>query len=345
MHSKTRDDLELVLPGYEPDEPKGKVTKAKDQTAEVPRSSEELKIEGLSKKKPKPTAAQAKRAEAVKRHNQGHLVSPLGQQDMRLRKFDWKRAKDIGPEGGVTAAQLWRHLYIKYEDAFGPGILEAQMPQDRYAISAWFDKLRSKFMKTCGYRPDYRELSEYFTWILDPERLRRAMNIGRLTNSRTYLKIEQIEGGIYMRNFFDTNIVPKGHVELNTANRGVKKWQMIMKEVLEIFDALSEAGDSQFSQMLCLARYGFPLVLQFYAERLGLSEGQGRKRIIQLMANFVQGSDDFDGAVKFLDKIMESTEAYDSYYTDAVIWKDYKTKCKDLIGEATEMAKNGKQET
>ena len=186
---------------------------AKDQEPEPP----------ISRKKKKPRNQQERRAEAIKKHNQGHIVNPMGQPDNQLRRMKWQLAKDIGPTGGVTAAQLWRHLNKKYLDAHGIGI-EDQMPTDRYAITAWFDKLRKKFLVACGCNVDYRDLSGYFDWIMESQRLRKIIGISTAVGKAAALKPQQLEGQVYIRQFYDQVLRRrKGEGEKTTVtNPGVK---------------------------------------------------------------------------------------------------------------------------
>lgn len=298
-------------------------------------------VEPLLKKGrgPRKKTKQEQRAETLRMHNDGHIVSPLGPANTQLRKFDWKRAKDIGPEGAVTAAQLWRHLFIQYENAFGPGTLEPQLAQDKHAITSWFDSVRAIFVKTCGYEPTYRELSQYFTWMLDPQRLNR-MGIDKVAGSRSCLKIQQLQGGVHIRSFFDHFLRHRKNDDVGTCNENIRRLGSMMDELKEIFDNIYESLEMTTSDMvLRMAHYGFPLFLQVLVERKGLSENGARKRIIETMAKFMSEASDLDAAIRYMGKATYSSEANEKFYTEATLWGDYGAKCMGLVEEAAEKAR------
>jgi hypothetical protein len=334
---------QVILPGF--DEPIV-IKPPRVEEAQVPNQASEDEVVGPKEALPasrtkdkKPRNQRERRAEAFKKHNRGHVVNPTGGPDIRLRQFDWKKARDIGSEGSVTTAQLWRHLHLKYEEAFGDGILEGQMPQDRYAIGAWFDKLKQRFMKTCSYQAENRDLADYFTWILDPARLDSMMGMGKLTASKNYLRVEQIQGSVYVQRFYNEVIRRKEGVVVNTANEHLKKWQMISDEVHTAFDFMVQTADSDIGIVISLARYGFALMLQFMMERNGMSEGQARKRIVNAMKDFLKNSKNFDDSVKLVSKALEATERFEFTYNKYTVWKEWREKCKGLTEEAVNGAK------
>jgi hypothetical protein len=339
---------DVILPGF--DEPVIKnhvyvepsVLKPMIQSQDPEPPAPKEAIPANRAKKNKPRNKKERRAEAIKKHNQGHVVNPTGGPDIRLRKFDWKRARDIAPEGSITVAQLWRHIHLKYEESFGEGLLEGQMPQDRYAIGAWFDKLKQRFMKTCGYQIDNRDLSEYFTWILDPKRLESMMGMGRLTASKNFLRVEQIQGAVYVQRFYNEVLRRRTGTVIDTANENIKRLHRISDEVHDAFDYMTESGDSTMGWILSLVQYGFPLVLQFMMERQSMSEGQARKRIIDIMAEFIGKATEVGLATKYLDKAADATKRKAETYNKYTVWQDWETKCNGLIEEATEKAKSEK---
>jgi hypothetical protein len=306
----------------------------------LPRQKEALPE--VKAKKKKPRTQKERRADAIQKHNRGHVVNPTGGPDLRLRKFDWQKARDIGREGAVTTAQLWRYLHLRYEEAFGDGILEGQMPQDRYAIAAWFDKLKQRFLKTCGHQVDNRELSEYFAWILDPARLDSMMGMGKLTASKNYLRVEQVQGAVYVQRFYNEVLRRKAGVVVDTVNEHVRQWQRISDEVHDAFDFMAETADTDVGMIISMVRYGFPLMLQFMMERKGMSEGQARKCLVNVMKDFIRSSKDFDGAKKYVEKAMEATARFEFTYNKYTVWKDWREKCDGLIEEASKGAQEEK---
>jgi len=202
--------------------------------------------------------------------------------------------------------------------------------------------LKQRFMKTCGYQVDNRDLSEYFAWILDPARLDRMMGMGKLTASKNYLRVEQIQGAIYVQRFYNEVIRRRDGIVLDTENKAIKRLQAISDEIHEAFDFIAESYDTNVGIILSMARYGFPLVLQFMVERHGMSEGQARKRIVDNIKEFVRDAEKPDKAVKFMDKAMESSKTFEFTYNRYTIWKEWKEKCEGLIEEAVEKAKTEK---
>lgn len=299
----------------------------------------------IDRKKKKPRNQRERRAEAIKKHNKGHIVNPMGQPDNQLRRMRWQQARDIGPTGGVTAAQLWRHLNKKYLEAHGVTI-EDQMPTDRYAITAWFDKLRKKFLVTCGCKVDYRDLSAYFDWILDPQRLKKIIGISTATGKAAALKAQQLEGQVYIRQFYDQVLRRRKQAPDKAAitNPGVKLAQEKLDEFQDICEEIHNYADDPVGLVICMARFGIPLVAQYFYERQATSESQCRKRIIHAMTQFVMQAEDREEAIRYLDQASSASERKAYLYNENTLWQDWAPKCKEIIGAANEEIKNAQKD-
>lgn len=342
--SKTRQPIDIndILPGYEKEE----TTSTKETLDSIPPGDvhDDNPVEAIPGTKKRKRGSMASRmTESIRKHNNGHLVSPLGEPDRRIRKFDPRKARDIGQEGEVTPSQLWRHLHSKYENAFGPDVLEAQLPQDRNAIVAWFDGFRSKFARICGHRPSYRDLSEYFTWILDPSRLRKVMNVGSLTNSRSFLRVQQMEGGVYMRTFFE-NELSKKSAGGTSSNLDVVKWGDAIRETAEAFDEMDRARGDPIRLVLCMVKFGFSLVLQFHVERRGMTGERARREVIDVASNFVRESTNEEMAVRYMRNAARSSRENSRLYTEETVLKG-DSACEELLDEIIARRKtNGQKE-
>lgn len=286
-------------------------------------------------KKSQPKTQRARRQEALDLHNGGHIANPLGRPDNSPRCLRWKKARDIGPEGAVTVSQLYRHLVVKYWDAVGVSV-EDQLPRDRYAVKAWFDRLRQSFLDLCGYDPSYRELAEYFDWLLNPGRFKNPQKIEAF-------KVQQIQGKIYVKQFYDRHLFKKDKQQVSSCNPAVIRGMEILEEMNKIYGIFEKFIDNKLAFVDYMARYGIVLPVQLLYERSGLSEGQCRKRIIELMAYYLRTATDREAAMEMLTLAFKATERFEHIYDSSFIWQDWRVKCEGLLEEAKRQADDVKE--
>lgn len=292
--------------------------------------------EPIKRKKKQPKNQRERRAKAIAKHNRGHIVNPLGGPDTRLRRMKPKLARDIGPTGSVTAAQLYRHLVVKYEEALGVSI-EPQMPQGRDAIVSWFDNLRQDFLQLCGYKPTYRDLSEYFEWMLEPKRLERTIGAHKIGGGAAILKVQQFQGKVHIRTFYDAKLRRKTKQDApKEYNQKVLQKQQFMDEFQDICDTVSRKYQNPTGMALCLARFGFPLVVQCLHDRHGMSEDTCKRTIIDAMARYVARAEDPEKAKEYLKVGLASSASRSYLYNQATLWREWKGKAEALVKAAVE---------
>lgn len=293
------------------------------------------------KKTKQPKTAQEKRAEAVRLSNAGHLVSPLGRTNNRKKKLKPKLACDIEPTGKVTTAQLWKHLVNLWNDRFGVGLLEKMVSTDKSAVASMFENLQQQFIKTCDeYKPDNRELSQYFDWFLDPKRLTGMLSFTKF-DKNTMVHWNALAGSTYIRKFYDQHILPKRYAQeeiivvsgLPEAKINAEK----KKSIRQSYAKFRNSYDDAYDFGLEMIRHGYVFTAQFLHEDKELTEDEIREKIIQTMVYLLQISNNKKSTVETLQGGLRRTEELMVMMPKRItIWYDWKEKTKGLIETAIE---------
>lgn len=290
-----------------------------------------------SKKGKKNKTQKERRAEAIQKHNRGHIVNPLGGPNNSARRVLWRRARPIGPQGAVTVSQLMKHLCETWQDSIGTSP-EDQLPVDKYALQAWFDRLRQNFVDLCGYNPSYRELAEYFTWILEPRRFKNPQQLATL-------KVQQIQGKVYVQQFYNTVLLKRDTDKSATENPHVQKHGQSLELLNKAFKRIEDSLGHNSTTVFAMVRYGYVVFAQFLHERKGISGNQCRKRIIETMAEFLEGYEQRSDGLKFFEDALKNTKELSYLYDKYFVWDKWQEQCVGLVEEAIKLieAKDGEE--
>lgn len=284
-----------------------------------------------------PKTQRERRVEALKRMNNGHVANPLGGPNTNPRKLNPKLARDIGPTGSITVAQLYRHLIKLCDSAFGEGVLRAQMPTSREGVSAMFDGYRQKFIECCQYELSNRELAEYFEWFLDSKRLQTVLGAAKYSSGKGFIHLKQLEGAVYLRRFYE-EVLKKRKQKVSEAkpNATMRETQLNEIEAFidEAYDAIRSAEQIGNENRIALAMVscGYALAAQYFHDEHGMDASQCRQRIIAVMAGFIKRNEDPKAAVAFLRKGIKNTETCKVFLlSETCVWYNWEERTKDLI--------------
>lgn len=298
----------------------------------------------LHKKKVRvPKNERERRAEAARESNKGHVINPIGRTSNRKKSCNWKLARDIGPTGSVTTPQLWRHLVMAYDKAFGSGILENMISRDKTALEAMFSNVKQAFIETCKYETDNRDLAEYFDWVLDPKYLTRILSdsdrFGNMQkNGPKIFHYNQFSGAVHVKRFYDKIIRPR----LDKGKDGESDSQAIKiyEDIHKFFKEFEDAFSDDMAFCFKMTENGFALAAQFLCDEKELSESECRQHIIRAMSNFIKANkDDPQKAIDYLKMGYQSTKEHAILlFPKTSIWFDWEEKTKDLVDLAAQQA-------
>lgn len=297
--------------------------------------------EPINKGKVKRTKTQDERAaEAASLIAAGHIVNPLGKPNMSGRKLKPSLATAIDPnsQAAVTIPQLYRAYVEIYDAAYGmPGLLEEIMPATREFMENFVGRLKQVFYDVCGYTPTTREVWEYIKWFHDPEMLtqiRRHSN--RIPDHPGVAHPNQLLGKIYVKTFYDRFLANKNPRPMDLMSKGEIEARKAHRLVEEAYDALRNAGDSDFDLALCLVNYGFVIFGEYLRDVRDLGPSEAKKYIISLMARYLRKAGDKQSAARYLEQAYPTTEKQP--IQDSTLWKDWKVEMQGAIDVASEMA-------
>lgn len=309
-----------------------------DQTEQIKNSSQENEndmSECLTpKKKPKVAKTEReRRAEALQKANQGHIVNPNGIVNNRKKECNWKLARDIGPTGAVTTAQLWRHLVKHYDKAFGPGIMENMISRDKTSLSSTFDDIKQTFIKLHAYEASLRDLAEYFDWFFEPRRLDSIMKgSSKFVDPKTrILHFKNICATAFLERFYSEVIEVRKLKQAHPSE--LSKADDAILYVNQAFDEIRTAmsGADNDALVSAIVGNGFALSAQCMYEDFDLDESECKRRIISAMAEFLKTSPVPDKALEYLKLANGTTKEHAIFLRKGCIWLEWEEKTKDLI--------------
>lgn len=287
-----------------------------------------------------------RKLDASKAHANGHVVNPLGIVNNRPRKLCPKAARDIEPTGSVTVPKLYRHLIKLFDDAFGVGIIAQMLPDDKTAVTAYFDRIRQKFIDACQYDPSYRDLAEYFSWFLEPSHVAKILAANKYAGQeKGLIHFNQMIGLAYIRKFFDANIKKKlqdGFV----ASTKSEKIEAVISEVNEAFKEMEYTQSDSTKFVLSMFGCGYAMGAEFLYERNGLDADECRARIICDMAEFIRradGEEKREKKVKSLRRAAQETLLNRKILDDKCVWYDLDRYMNNLVEDALRKFEDGRE--
>jgi DNA-binding transcriptional ArsR family regulator len=297
--------------------------------------------EPINRGKGRKSMTQVERAEeAARLIAKGHIVNPLGKPNMSGRKLKPGLAAEIDPDSNaaVTIPQLYRSYVATYDAAYGmPGLLEEIMPATREFMENFVGRLKQAFYEVSGYTPTTREIWEYIKWFHEPEMLSQIRkHSNRIPNHPGVAHPNQLLGKIYVKTFYDRNLANRNPRSLDSMSKGEIDARMAHKVVEEAYDALRNAGDSDFDLVLCLVNYGFVIFGEYLRDVRDLGPSESKKYIISLMARYLHKASDKSSASRYLEQSYPTTEKHP--IQDSTLWKDWKVEMNNAINVALEMS-------
>lgn len=289
---------------------------------------------------------QERRAEANRRINKGHLVNPLGMADNRPRRLNPLLAKDCPQEKITTVPQLYRFLLKKYGEAFGEGMLEGMMPDDKSAIQAKFSSLGQKFIDSCGYDPTKADLAQYFAWFLEPSRLTGLLKAGKYNGKNQIVAWEQMTGAVFVRKFFDEVIKRRVKGQAETPSSKLSGGRDIASEIPIVAEAYKQFQGSECNNALLVitaCSFGYQLFGQYLHEEKGVSEEDLFDHVLGIMTRFVSEASDKAMAEETLREIEEKSSLNIASCDARCVWYDWRSKCGGLVDKAIEAAIKAKR--
>lgn len=277
----------------------------------------------------KPKNQLERQAAAKQKLDHGHIANPLGGPDNRPHRCNPKLARDISLDRSVTVSQLYRHACKLYEKAFGPGVFEGMMPSDRTAIGSMFGELKQRFIDYCeGLDPSNRDLSEYFEWFMEPQRLQKMLSVSKYTlGDKPVVHFRQILGAAYIRRFYD-EVLKKKIPEQKRSND-------ILSETGDFWDSafrqMREINGSNWNFCRILASFGYPAMAQFLFEEYGFDDLKCKQKLLSEIEHFINSAENKNEAVLYLALACKSSEQHEKYLDEKCVWHSWKEKVSDII--------------
>lgn len=292
---------------------------------------------GKQKKKPRTQGERKLHAEIEK--SKGHVVNPLGVVNNRPRKLNPKLARDIEPTGCVTIPQLYKHLIILYNNAFGEGIIQQMLPDDKSAIQVYFSKVKQQFIDSCKYEPENRDVAEYFEWILEPSRAARLLGSAKYGNEKGHVHFNQLSGMAHIRKFYDQVLKEKKKLPDNYETDLTEETRKIRQDVIVLEKMMDEFRSSQSdinSFIMSLVGNGCAIGAQFLYEEKNLNPDECRLRIISDMAEYINRAKNKEECISFLNLMVKTSYEKEALLSKDYIWFDLDKWTKTLVRDAVE---------